>query len=1190
MDSKNIHKIPKIDPWKCIDLYFKDKYRLSEHQTQSFDDFIENNIPDIISQFFPMKDFFVEGIELPGTEDKNKYTIHIDMKNPQISKPIIHENNGKTKLMFPSEARMRNFTYSSTLYVDIHIDTYIDQENEIIQLQPRVLEKINIGKIPIMVRSKYCILTGNKHIEPKKLGECKYDIGGYFIVNGNEKVLVSQEKIADNIPLVFMNNKNTNKYSHIAEIRSVPDDSYSMPKTISIRIIQQNIGSESGRIYISLPHVRHDIPIFILFRALGAGSDKEIIEYILGSCDNLVKNPENIEMLRILQKSIEESNEIKTEGDAQNYICKYVNITSYYSDENAENQKKISYLRKILKDEYLPHLNTGDTKKKRLFYTGYMIKKLLLCYIGKNPLDDRDNYCNKRIETPGILLANLFSQCFSKLCKDIRASVIKEINTGSWRANNNYNDIINYTNIYKIIKTSTLETSIKSGLATGNWGLKNTNNRQGISQVISRLTYPAYLSHIRRVATPTSKDSVKLIPPRKLHGTQWGYICPTETPEGQSVGVVKNIAMTCKITQNKSSDNVRNIIQYCDCIIPFDEIETDSIYKTKIFVNGDWMGVSDTPMKLYKLLKKHKLSGSINIYTSISYNNILNELYVFTDGGRCTRPLFVIENGQHTLTHGRYHKLLNGEYTWNNLVANINTNTIPKNIGNQVCENYTKPVVEFIDVHEVCNCLISMDLDKITKDTTHSEMHPSMILGVLASCIPFSHHNQSPRNTYQSAMGKQAMGIYATNYTTRLDTFSHILYYPQKALCSTKVMDYIHLNSMPNGMNVIVAIATYSGYNQEDSIIMNQSSIDRGLFRSVYYRTYRAEEHKNQATGEEERFKKPNSKTTKYLKPVDYSKIQENGFAPVNTRLQSRDIVIGKILPIKQDGHHTHRDSSISIKNNESGYVDQNYININSDGYNFCKVRMRSERIPMIGDKFSSRHGQKGTVGIIYRQEEMPFTKDGIVPDIIINPHAIPSRMTIAQLMECILGKACCCFGNYGNTNVFNHTKVEDIGKALQEGGMDKCGNEIMYNGFTGEQINTQIFIGPTYYQRLKHMVTDKIHSRSSGPVMLLTRQPAEGRSRDGGLRFGEMERDCMIANGASTFLKERMLDVSDKYTMYSCRHCGIPAVVNPNKGIYECKRCDNYSNFNQIIVPYACKLLFQELQSMTIAPRLVTQ
>jgi DNA-directed RNA polymerase II subunit RPB2 len=1177
-----------IDPWKCIDLYFKDKFRLSEHQTQSYDDFIENKIPDIISQFFPMKDFFVEGIELPGTDKKSKYTIHIDMKNPQISKPIIHENNGKTKLMFPSEARMRNFTYASTLYVDIHIDTYIDQETEIIQLQPRVLERINIGKIPIMVRSKYCVLSENKHKDPKKMGECKYDIGGYFIVNGNEKVLVSQEKIADNIPLVFKNNKNTCKYSHLTEIRSVPDNTYNMPKTISIRIVEQGRGIESGRIYISLPHVRHDIPIFILFRALGAGSDKEIIEYILGDYKKLVENPENIEMLRLLQKSIEESSDFKTEGLAQNYICKYVNITTYYADETAEAQKKISYLRKILREEYLPHL--GDNKKKRLFYTGYMIKKLLLCYIGKNPLDDRDNYCNKRVETPGVLLANLFRQCFSKLCKDIRASVIKEINTGSWRVNNNYNDIVNYTNIYKIIKSSTLETSIKSGLATGNWGLKSTNNRQGISQVISRLTYPAYLSHIRRVATPTSKDCGKLIAPRKLHGTQWGYICPTETPEGQSVGVVKNIAMTCKITQSVSSDNVRKIIINSNLITNFEDLDTTTINQTKVFVNGDWIGITENSIKIYSLLKKHKRAGSLNIYTSISYNNTLNEMYVFTDAGRCTRPLFTIDEGKCNITTERYQKILKGEYTWNNLISNINTITTSGNFGDQVSESYKGSIVEFIDVHEVCNCLISMNLKDCKKETTHCEMHPSMILGVLASCIPFSHHNQSPRNTYQSAMGKQAMGIYATNYTTRLDTFSHILYYPQKALCSTKVMDYIHLNSMPNGMNVIVAIATYTGYNQEDSIIMNQSSIDRGLFRSEYYRTYRAEEHKNQATGEEERFKKPDKQTTVYLKPVDYSKIGDNGFAPVNTKLDSGDIVIGKVLPIKREGNHTHRDSSVSIKNNESGFVDQNYININGDGYNFCKVRMRSERIPMIGDKFSSRHGQKGTVGVIYRQEEMPFTKDGIVPDIIINPHAIPSRMTIAQLMECILSKTCCNFGYFGNANVFNNVKVEDIGDTLEQVGMDRCGNEILYNGMTGEQMNTQIFIGPTFYQRLKHMVTDKIHSRSSGPVMLMTRQPAEGRSRDGGLRFGEMERDCMIAHGAASFLKERMIDVSDKYIMYSCRECGIPAVVNPSKGIYECKRCDNYSDFNQVQVPYACKLLFQELQSMNIAPRLITQ
>ena len=1180
----------KIDPWNFIDLYFKDKYRLSEHQTQSFDDFIENKIPDIIRQFFPMEDFFIDGntLDTPKLKDHKVY-IKLDMNNIHIAKPKIHENNGKTKTMYPSESRIRNFTYSSTLYVDMIVSTSIKSKtNNVINLQPIVLRDINLGKIPIMVRSKYCVLNENKHVLPKKLGECKYDIGGYFIINGNEKVLISQEKIADNIPLVFKSNKNAGKYSHLTEIRSVLDNTYNMPKTISIRIVAKNKGMDGGKIYISLPHVRYDIPIFILFRALGAGNDKEIIEYILGDFDTLVESGETMDLLRILKKSMEEAVDIKTEGQAQHYICKYINITNYNNDETSEFEKKLTYLKKILDNEYLPHLE--NNKRKKLFFTGHMVKKILLCYTGKIPLNDRDNYCNKRIETPGILLANLFRQCFSKLCKDIRASVIKEINTGSWLATKNYNDVINSSNIYKIIKSSTLETAIKGGLATGNWGMKTSNNRQGISQVISRLTYPSYLSHIRRISTPTSKDSGKLIPPRKLHGTQWGYVCPVETPEGQSVGVVKNISMMCKITLHSDSKNVKNIIVSYEDFIDFNDITTKTLSLTKIFLNGNWLGGIVKPLPLFKLLKYHKKNGSINVYTSISYDNILNEMYVYTDSGRCTRPLFIVKDNQHTITKEILEKIKEGGYNWNNLLVKLNDNTTIKNFSKDIASYDYQPIVEFIDVHEVSNTYISMDINKITENTTHCEMHPSMILGVLASCIPFSNHNQSPRNTYQSAMGKQAMGIYATNYTTRLDTFSHILYYPQKALCSTKVMDYIHLNDMPNGMNVVVAIATYSGYNQEDSVILNKSSIDRGLFRSVYYRTYRAEEQKNQATGEEERFRKPDKNKTMFMKPVDYDKVQESGFVKENTKLESGDIVIGKVLPIKKDSEQFFKDSSVSIKNNENGYVDKNYININGDGYTFAKVRMRSERIPTIGDKFSSRHGQKGTVGIIYRQEEMPFTKDGIVPDIIINPHAIPSRMTIAQLMECILGKACCHYGYFGNANVFSNTKAQDIADILSNAGMESYGNEILYNGFTGEQTTTKIFMGPTFYQRLKHMVVDKIHSRSSGPVMLMTRQPAEGRSRDGGLRFGEMERDCMIAHGASSFLKERMLDVSDKYTMYTCKQCGIISIVNPAKSIYKCGQCDNYSDFSKVNVPYACKLLFQELMSMNISPRIITR
>jgi DNA-directed RNA polymerase II subunit RPB2 len=437
-------------------------------------------------------------------------------------------------------------------------------------------------------------------------------------------------------------------------------------------------------------------------------------------------------------------------------------------------------------------------------------------------------------------------------------------------------------------------------------------------------------------------------------------------------------------------------------------------------------------------------------------------------------------------------------------------------------------------------------------------------------------------------MGKQAIGIHTTNFNKRFDTFSHILYYPQRPMISNHIMEHMKCSQLPNGINVIVAIATYGGYNQEDSIIVNQASIDRGLFNSTFFRTYKTEEKKNHLSGDEDIFCKPDHDKLMYPKPCNYDKLEADGFVPKNTYVTDGDVIIGKVIPIKGSKQYNYKDSSVNIRYSEEGYIDDKYVNTNSEGYNFCKVRIRSIRIPTIGDKLSSRHGQKGTIGMVYPQEDMPFSKAVITPDIIINPHAVPSRMTIAQLVECILGKSCAELGCVGDATAFNPIDINDISKVLEGQGFEGSGNEVLYSGFNGEQLKTSIFMGPTYYQKLKHMSCDKVHSRASGPVVSMTRQPSEGRSSHGGLRFGEMERDCMIAHGASSFLKERLMDVSDKYSVYVCNLCGLIAVADTKKQLYSCKKCNNYGDFSKCYIPYSCKLLFQELQCMSIYSRIL--
>ena len=1138
-----------------IQSYFNRKNIIVDHQIKSYNYYVDTIIPQIIYQNFPLIIKFND-IECIIRE------ISLDITNIRIGKPHMIENNGCSKLMTPNMARIRNSTYIAPIIVDFESSITIKEDNLIINLKKSKISNIILGKIPIMVKSNYCILEQKGYED-----ECKYDPGGYFIINGNEKVIISQEKIANNLIQVFKNPKNYSKYSYICETRSLNEETFGIPKVISIKITNKP-DIYNNHIRVMLPHMKSEIPIMIIFKALGCVTDKDIVFHIIDNDGSSIDS----NILKILKHSIEEASSVKTEAEAIIYMSKYINNNQHYIQNE---EKKISYIKNCILKEYLNHL--GDNNQKKIYFTGLMINKLIKSYLKVNPLDDRDSYINKRFDTPGYLLGNLTYQCIHKISKDIRSFIIKEVNGGLWSLNKNYTDIINEINIHKIIKSSYLENILKGALATGNWGMKVNASKQGVSQVLNRLTYISTISHLRSVQTP-SDNTGKLIPPRKLHGTSWGYICPTETPEGQAVGIVKNLSLNSEISITISSELIRYYIS--NFILPFNCIDIYNFNKSKyikVFINGDWIGFTEDPKELIALLKDYRKNGNINNHTSIYWNIKELMINIFSDSGRPLRPLLIVGDKGLLFTKEIKESIEKGEVKWDNLVSCI--------------INDKTYCIEYIDPYETNNCIISMNItdDHKKNKSTHAEIHPSLILGALASCIPFPHHNQSPRNTYQSAMGKQAVGVHCTNYNKRYDTFSHVLSYPQKPLIDTKMMKYLNADKLPNGINVIVAIATYGGYNQEDSIIFNKSSIDRGLFSSTFYRTYKDEEKKNQLSGEEEKFCRPDKSKLLFPKPCNYFKLNNNGFIDKNKYVDGNDILIGKVIPIRENTKYEYKDSSMCLKRNEDGFIDSNYITTNSDGYNICKSRIRSFRMPEIGDKFSSRHGQKGTIGMIYNQEDMPFSSNGITPDIIINPHAIPSRMTIAQLIECILGKTCCETGNIGNGTAFDRISVDSISKMLEAVGHEKNGNEILYNGFTGEQLKTQIFMGPTYYQRLKHMSSDKIHSRASGPIVTMTRQPAEGRSSHGGLRFGEMERDCMIAHGTANFLKERMMDVSDKYSIFICSICNMAAIADPANNMYECKLCDNYKKFKKIYIPYSCKLLMQELQCMNIGPRFLT-
>jgi len=1076
-------------------------------------------------------------------------------------KPRIQEATGRVKPMFPQEARIRNYTYAAQMFCDVRFVARAYRGDTLSEFDEamRVFSGVSLGKIPVMLGSSLCVL-GDYPMTREEMGECPNDPLGYFIIHGSERTILCQEKVADNRIMVFYNKKTAAKYTYSVEIKSLHESFTTPPKKLEIRVSSKFNGL-GYPLMLCAPRFREDIPVMVMFRALGMETDEEIAKLIWG---------ENIENAELLAASFKECSDIQvyTREDAVRYLSTHLQYTTTHED-------KCAYVRCLLESECLPHVKFGGEnaiqrtiENRKCILISAMVRRLIRTEQGRIPIDDRDAYPNKRIVTPGSLLTHLFRQLFQKVCKDIRGKFVHEVNNDSWKKGTPQPlDVLNINNLYKILKVSTIEGKLKQALATGNFtvqglgpsGSSTASNatKVGVSQVLNRLSYLATVSHLRRIQTPVEKSG-KLLAPRKLHGSSWGYVCPVETPEGHSVGIVKALSMLTSITQHTPSAVALQVMKGIDCIRWIGEM--NDYNGTSVVLNGVILGYTSDPLKVHEHLKRAKKSFKLHIHSGISWNILQSEINVETDGGRFVRPVFQVKDS----------KCIDApaSNTWNEWVSKC---------------------IEFIDSSESENVRIAMTPKEITKLHTHCEIHPTMILGHMASSIPMSDHNQSPRNTYQSAMGKQAIGIFARNYAKRLDKNGYIFCQPQRPFVETRTMRILKTEEMPFGTNAIVAIGIYGGYNQEDSVILNKSAVNRGLFRTLYYTLYKDEEHRNVTSGKEEKFMNPRRENTRGYKTSSYHAIQENGHPTIGTMISENDVVIGKVTNLKHDTNgYAYRDSSTTHKNSEQCRVDGVWQDKNSDGYPFVKVRVVSERVPEIGDKFSSRHAQKGTCGILLNEEDMPYTSSGLRPDLIMNPHAIPSRMTIAQLMETMFGKVCAMKGTLGDGTPYSHLSQADLRKHMIELGMHPYGNEILYNGQTGEMMEAEIFMGPTFYQRLKHMVADKKHSRARGPIVSLTRQPCEGRSRDGGLRVGEMERDCMLSHGAAMFTKERLMDVSDPFSTGFCKSCGTLAVMNPKENIYHCGSCGVQTQFEMKTIPYAVKLWAQELEAMHIVPRMV--
>ncbi|KAI0669738.1 DNA-dependent RNA polymerase II second largest subunit [Trametes maxima] len=1200
-EGEEYEEITQEDCWSVISSFF-DQKGLVRQQLDSFDEFVQNTMQELVDE---NSDLILDQAD-QHTGHETDVTRRYEIKFGQIylSRPTVTEADGSVVPVFPQEARLRNLTYSAPLYIEMKKRVLLGREDPESATGDMIWEtehddnpddtrKVWIGKVPIMLRSTFCILHGLEDHELYDLNECPYDSGGYFIINGSEKVLIAQERMATNHVYVFAKAQ-PSPISFLAEIRSAVEKGGKTISQFQVKLYHRSQERSLGNVMkATIPYIKVDIPIWVVFRALGVISDRDILEHI---CYDMQDN----QMLEMLKPCIDEGFVIQDREIALDYIGNRGTTTGL------NRERRLRYAQEILQKEMLPHVSMAEgSESKKAYFFGYMIHRLLLAALERRDLDDRDHFGKKRLDLAGPLLANLFRMLFRKLTKDVYRYLQKCVETHK------------EFNLSLAVKHNTITNGLKYSLATGNWGdqKKSMSSKAGVSQVLNRYTYASTLSHLRRCNTPLGREG-KIAKPRQLHNTHWGMVCPAETPEGQACGLVKNLSLMSCISVGSLSAPVIEFLEEWG-LESLEENAHSSTPCTKVFVNGVWMGVHRDPANLVKTIKKLRRKDDISPEVSVVRDIRERELRLYTDAGRVCRPLFIVENQQLLLQKKHIENLVRGKeeagkedpaviYKWDNLIKD--------------------GVIELLDAEEeetVMICMTPEDLEnsrlqaagtdphandgevdpsaRLKAPTnahtwTHCEIHPSMILGVCASIIPFPDHNQSPRNTYQSAMGKQAMGIYLTNFLVRMDTMANILYYPQKPLATTRSMEYLRFRELPAGQNAVVAILCYSGYNQEDSVIMNQSSIDRGLFRSMYYRSYMDLEKKSGIQQLEE-FEKPTRDTTLRMKHGTYDKLEDDGLIAPGTNVNGEDIIIGKTAPIPPDSEelgqrtrtHTKRDVSTPLKSTEQGIIDQVLITTNAEGQKFVKIRVRSTRIPQIGDKFASRHGQKGTIGITYRQEDMPFTAEGITPDIIINPHAIPSRMTIGHLVECLLSKVATLIGNEGDATPFTDLTVESVSQFLRQKGYQSRGLEVMYHGHTGRKLQAQVYLGPTYYQRLKHMVDDKIHSRARGPVQILTRQPVEGRSRDGGLRFGEMERDCMISHGVAAFLKERLFEASDAYRLHVCDICGLTAIANLKKQTFECRACKNKTACSQIYIPYAAKLLFQELQSMNIAARLYT-
>ena len=1220
---------------EIVESYFEQR-SLVNHQLASYNDCIPSSDGKMSRMERIVRNIRI-GTDEP-VEDNDGGIIKLDvldkeivirMKNIHLGRPTIKEANGAEHPATPMECRLRKLTYFSPVYLDFKI---IDEDKP----APEIEERVHIGNLPIMVRSAQCNLHANhishlcgdadRKLSPytstedadrlkellRRAGEDPLDTGGYFIINGTERVLISMEDLAPNRVTVEKNKK----YAHETEVAKIFSQKDGVRKPLNIE------KRRDGMLMVKIPSAgTTPIPVVLLMRALGMENDKEIFAAIAGPVEAMKYTVANINDV----KDNEEYGVESTEEALQWLEKKFA--------AGQQKEYREARIQNLLDKELLPHLGSSeDNREKKAIFLGRIVRQVLEMAITNRDPNDKDHYANKRVRLAGDLMEDLYRVSMQQLARDLKYQLE--------RHHNRKREL----RINACLRPDVLTQKIMHALATGNW----VGGRSGVSQLLDRTTYLAALSHMRRVTSPLVRSQPHF-EARDLHPTHWGRLCPNETPEGQNCGLVKNAAQMIDVSEEVPEADVKELLREAGV----DSSPAGWAEGSRIHVNGDIFGLHKNPTKLVNQFKRRRRQGRIRSEVSIRHDSENRDVFINTDRGRILRPLLVLEDGDLKLSKESLENIRSGEWTFNDLVSNGVVEWVdaeeeedllvaprPYDLPMSSPEN-NRPInpanVEWLNLGEEqishANLRVEVhmpngesvfeefsvplnyyqeDIDALRRKQkrknlilvfTHVEIDPQLILGVCASLVPYPEHNSTPRVTGGTAMVKQSLGLPSANFRLRPDTRMHVMHYPQQSIVGTRAMKTTNFAQRPGGQNFVVAILSHHGYNMQDAVVINRAAVERSLGRSSFIRTYNAE-NKRFPGGQEERIEIPGTglDEIKGLKSWEsYTHLERDGLPTPETFLSSvggeSSVLVGKTSPPRfleeAHGHflqaQERRESAMMVRHGESGWVDNVYVTESLDSTLLCRIVVRSEKIPEIGDKFASRHGQKGIIGRLVDEQDMPFTVDGVIPDLIINPHAIPSRMTVAHVLEMVGGKVGAMEGRHIDGTAFSGEKEDSLRAGLLRNGFAHTGRESMMSGETGEAYEAEIFAGVIYYQRLHHLVSSKLHARSRGRVQILTRQPTEGRARQGGLRFGEMERDCLIAHGASMVIKDRLLDESDGWPLQVCNNsgCGHIAYYDWKRRTPVCPICGDRADVHTVQTSYAFKLLLDEMKSLGVAMRL---